>query len=546
MADPGRLEPRRWPRLPPWSSIALGTTIIAIFASALLLGRYSYRAAQGLASQVEASIVAANRDVTDQVIRAVEKDILVSDHTLFELVDFENLRDFEKRWDENIRSSQVVEAVAVLDTPTSILKFSSRARTQRERDAFRRQLESKLLPELQLDKMSVNQHMHWHQRLDGESVLLSYTQRVSASGYTFYVVLKISVDYILEHVLPSEFRELGRSHRYAVVNNQGHIVFGDRYLAAAARGYLYERHFPTTLWQWRVQMAPRDVEGLLERARVRRVLDVTVVSASLVVMTAGILVLLLAVRKERRANALKSDFIANVSHELKTPLSLIRMFGELLAMGKVKSAETTVEYAEIITRESDRLARLIDNVLDFARIERGKAAYEFGTGDLADVIERGLDLYRYRLDREKVTLHAQIAHGLPRVRMDENALTLALLNLLENAVKYGGGAEITVRVTAHKHHVDLSVSDLGPGIPYDEQSRIWERFYRGKAERTRPVRGSGIGLSLVKHIAIAHGGDASVTSAPGRGATFVIRLPIEKEDGSVEHYPAEEAAPHRG
>src|SRR5262249_9711888 len=146
------------------------------------------------------------------------------------------------------------------------------------------------------------------------------------------------------------------------------------------------------------------------------------------------------------ANQLKSDFISNVSHELKTPLSLIRMFGELLALGKVKTPEKGTEYAEIITREAERLGRLIDNVLDFSRIERGKVAYDFQRGQLPNVVERALDVYRYRLDREGIRLVAKIDDGLPEASIDDSAMTLLLVNLLENAVKYGGG-EIGVYLT---------------------------------------------------------------------------------------------------
>lgn len=531
----------------PWSKLALSAAILAIFAPALLLGRYSYRAARGLATQVEASLVATNRDVTDQVIRAVEKDIITTDHTMFELVDFANLGDLEMRWEENARALEAVEAVAVLDSPTHVVQYVSRAKTAAEREQFRQLLQSDVLAELQLEGVQRDAHMHWHQRYGDQPVLLSYTRRQSPvpGDRDYFIVLRVSTRHLLDAIFPAEFRPLSRSHRFAVVNNQGLLVYGDRELARAAGGFLYERHFPTTLWQWRVQMAPRDVEGLLEQARVRRVLDITIVSASVVILMFGVLVLLWAVRKERRANELKSEFIANVSHELKTPLSLIRMFAELVAMGKTRGEDATREYAEIITRESDRLARLIDNVLDFARIERGKAAYEFAPGDLAEVIERGLDLYRHRLDREKVRLDAQLRHDLPQVRMDENALTLALLNLLENAVKYGGGSDITVRVEASADRVDLVVSDRGPGVPPEEQQRIWERFYRGKAHRTRPIRGSGIGLALVRHIAEAHGGQALVVSTPGGGATFIIRLPVERHDGSREPF-AQEAAAHRG
>jgi two-component system phosphate regulon sensor histidine kinase PhoR len=256
----------------------------------------------------------------------------------------------------------------------------------------------------------------------------------------------------------------------------------------------------------------------------------------------GIGFLLYAIRKERRANQLKSDFIANVSHELKTPLSLIRMFAELLALGKLKTPEKGREYAEIITRESERLSHLIDNVLDFARIERGKAAYDFKMGDLAEVVARGVDVYRFRLEREGVKLRTEIAEALPPIRLDENAMTLVLLNLLDNAVKYGAGegdakGEITVRLGEEGGALRLTVADQGPGIEREEQRHIFERFYRARSARGKTSRGSGIGLSLVKHIAEAHGGRVTVDSAPGRGATFIVSLPI---GGETE--PEEEAA----
>ena len=128
------------------------------------------------------------------------------------------------------------------------------------------------------------------------------------------------------------------------------------------------------------------------------------VPVSTVIIALGLGVVWLSVRAERRASQLKSDFIANVSHELKTPLSLIRMFGELLATGKHKGEAMAREYAGIITRESERLAHLIDNVLDFARLERGKASYSFAEGRLEEVVERALDVFRHRLEKEKLRL----------------------------------------------------------------------------------------------------------------------------------------------
>jgi two-component system phosphate regulon sensor histidine kinase PhoR len=286
-------------------------------------------------------------------------------------------------------------------------------------------------------------------------------------------------------------------------------------------------------------MAPPEAARLAAETKARRISDSTLIGLMVSTILGGIGFLLYAVRKERRANQLKSEFISNVSHELKTPLSLIRMFGELLALGKVKSAETGREYAEIITRESERLSRLIDNVLDFSRIERGKASYDFQSGDLADVVARAVDVYRLRFEREGVQLKMEIEPDLPETLFDESALTLVLLNLLDNAVKYGGEEKrVEVSVRREIARLRLTVRDHGPGIPHDEQRRIFDRFYRGPSVRAHHARGSGIGLSLVKHIAEAHGGRVTVDSEPGLGSSFHVTLPILERPSP----PTQEAA----
>jgi two-component system phosphate regulon sensor histidine kinase PhoR len=216
-----------------------------------------------------------------------------------------------------------------------------------------------------------------------------------------------------------------------------------------------------------------------------------------------------------------------VSHEFKTPLSLIRMFGELLALGRA-GAGSAKEYAEIITRESDRLTGLIDNVLDFARIERGKAAYEFARGDLGAVVAQSVELLRYRCEQAGVALGVEIAPDLPEVSFDRSAMTLLALNLVENALKYGAdpGREIRVGLRRSGDALVLAVADQGPGIPREEHRRIFDRFFRGESSRRAGVRGSGIGLSLVKHIAEAHGGRVTLDSALGKGAVFEVSIPI--------------------
>jgi two-component system phosphate regulon sensor histidine kinase PhoR len=495
----------------------------AILLATAALGRYAYRQSRAIGQQSEEAIRQSNAAIADQVVSVIEKEILASDHTLFDLIDLGNLKRFSDRGGEIVRLSPNVEAVVVLDEKQRVLALASRGRTEAR---FRVLFERRILPELHLDALGLGQHAHLHDVFDGEQVLISYTHRRFA-GRDYFIALSVDMDHVIGKLLPGELEDLRDTSRFSVVDSSGRIVYGD--LLDRKSGFLYEKPFPSTLWRWRLQVAPRNIWQLISESRKRATADAVLISFALAVIMTGMLVLLWAIRKERRANALKSEFIANVSHELKTPLSLIRMFSELIALGKVKTPETGREYAEIITRESERLGRLIDNVLDFARIERGKAAYDFHAGDLAEVVERALDFYRYRLEREKMRLEVELEPGLPPVRLDENAMTLALLNLLENAVKYASPGMVRVRLFRAGDHVELAVEDQGPGIAPDEQRRIFDRFYRARPARAQNVRGSGIGLSLVKHIAEAHGGRVQLASAPGHGAIFTLSIPLSRE-----------------
>src|SRR5690606_7923350 len=177
-------------------------------------------------------------------------------------------------------------------------------------------------------------------------------------------------------------------------------------------------------------------DELADKVQRRQVIELSMVSVAGLVAVIGLIVVLVAAAKERRVSTLKSDFVANVSHELKTPLALVRMFGELLLLDRVKSDDKRRQYLQIIVGESERLTALIDNVLDFAKVERGKAAYEFVPGDLGDVVARAVEVYRYRAEREDVTVELELEADLPGARIDARAIELAVINLLDNALKY--------------------------------------------------------------------------------------------------------------
>jgi two-component system phosphate regulon sensor histidine kinase PhoR len=336
-----------------------------------------------------------------------------------------------------------------------------------------------------------------------------------------------------------------------VLDESNNLIAGVRPSGPEARpgGRLfYEGPFGKALYRWRVQMVPQNAEEFqAQRERTKSVRRVLIL-VSAVIIVVGLVLVWLAVVTERRASRMKSDFIANVSHELKTPLSLIRMFGEMVASGRHKGEQAAREYGAIITRESERLSHLIDNVLDFARLERGKASYHLSEGNLADVVERALDVCRYRLDREKMKLVVSIEPNLPPVRMDDNEMTLVVLNLVDNAIKHAAdGGKVEVSVRRSPGFVTFAVRDFGPGISRVEQARIFERFYRSQNTRERNIRGSGIGLALVKHIAEAHGGRVTVQSpVPGSsdpGSVFTVFIPAPVAAGSDAALPVEGRQP---
>jgi signal transduction histidine kinase len=257
-------------------------------------------------------------------------------------------------------------------------------------------------------------------------------------------------------------------------------------------------------------------------------------------MTLGIVSLLLvgglvltyrSVSKEVALARLKSDFVSNVSHELRTPLSLIRLYAETLELGRVKTQEKVQEYYCIIRKESERLTALINNILDFSRIEAGRKEYEFRPTDLAELVNNTLDTYRAQIDEHGFTFEQRIDAGLPQIRVDREAIARSLVNLVNNALKYSDREKfLCVRLYRSNGAVKLEVADHGIGIARNEQSKIFEKFYRAGDPLVHNTKGSGLGLSLVRHIAHAHGGEVEVESTPGKGSTFTLSLPLERAD----------------
>jgi signal transduction histidine kinase len=252
-----------------------------------------------------------------------------------------------------------------------------------------------------------------------------------------------------------------------------------------------------------------------------------ILGALSLLMGAGMVLTYRNVSRELALAKLKSDFVSNVSHELRTPLALIRLYAETLELGRISNPGKHQEYYEIIRKESERLTSLINNILDFSRIEAGKKEYSFCKTDVGDLVRTTLESYRFEIEHNGFRFEQKIANDLPPLQIDREAIARSLLNLVNNAVKYSATEKY---LGVHLYHqdgsVNLEVVDHGIGIPAKEQPKIFEKFYRVGDPLVHNTKGSGLGLSLVRHIVRAHGGEVTVESAPGRGSKFIITLPV--------------------
>jgi signal transduction histidine kinase len=289
---------------------------------------------------------------------------------------------------------------------------------------------------------------------------------------------------------------------------------------------------------WEVAVYLLDPAKLDQTARAFKLTVGLLITILLVAMVIGSWLIVVDLRRQITLARQKTDFVSNVSHELKTPLTSIRMFAELLAEGRVADGEKQRSYLHIITAEAGRLTRLINNVLDFARLERGEKKYNFQPCDLTEVVRETAETLRPHLEQTGFTFECEVPALPCPITGDRDALAQVLVNLLSNAEKYSGERK-EIRVELHQRSeplpfVEINVLDRGLGVPRGCEGKIFEQFYRAHDALSSGIQGSGLGLTLARQIARAHGGDVAYEPRDGGGSCFALRLPLQNDSVAAD------------
>jgi len=339
------------------------------------------------------------------------------------------------------------------------------------------------------------------------------------------------LDDLHKEVFPAVLLPLSKESglHFQVVDNSGQYSLAtNKEFSSKGSLSLPFRQFPMP---WKLVVSQPTFKDLERTARRENLFFGILLAFVVALMLMGALLMARDISRESESTRLKTEFVHNISHELKTPLALIRLYGETLQIKKNLTEDQRKECYEIITKESERLSHLINNVLDFSRIEMGRKEFDFKKGDLARVVRDTLESYRYHLEKKGFSIQNEIASDLPEMSFDGEAIASVVINLVSNAMKFSPDRkEVTVRLFKEGDDAVLQVVDKGIGISPEERSKIFERFYRSKNKTVSEARGSGLGLTLVKHIAEAHGGRINVESEPGNGSTFSVVLPLVKRE----------------
>jgi signal transduction histidine kinase len=442
-----------------------------------------------------------------------------------------------KSADEMIRNSGISAANSNL-TESSISELMKREERRIDQINYLESIDQDILPEIisvvSRESSSDSKAQYISRNVSDSTFLISFLRlpasfqksHLSAIGYQF------QNEYILSGLFPKALGsvELGKDILVGIVNEKDSLLYIQDSLLIT--NYLIAENFSDPFVNWKVALFDPEGKSIEQLTGQERELYLILFVVIILVMLLGVILMIRSVIHESEVSRMKSEFVSNVSHELKTPLALIRMFGETLDSGIVDDEKKRREFYSIIRKESERLTHLINNVLDFSRMDTGVREYNFEITDLVKVVRSCLEAYKFHI-RDlgfEFAVENDIQDDVLMARIDKDAISQALLNLLSNAVKYSEDRKsILVRISRNSTSALISVTDHGIGIPKKELRKIFDKFYRVSTTKASQTGGSGLGLTLVKNIVEAHGGSVEVESEIGKGSTFTLLIPLNAD-----------------
>ena len=429
--------------------------------------------------------------------------------------------------------NQKITAGIVNDPEKKIENLQKRKENLYKQIGFIEFIDKDILPEIvsELSPGSSSElRLHYFSREVNDSVFQLGFFRIPAPfrepeslilGYQF------DKEYLLSDLFPENLAsvELGKDILVGILGKNDSILYIQNGIPLSK--YLVTGNFPPQFAGWKVALFDPDGKSIEQLTGKEKQFYFMLFLGIIAVMLIGIMLMVRTVIHESEISRMKSEFVSNVSHELKTPLSLIRMFGETLDSGIVTDERDKQKFYGIIRKESERLTHLINNVLDFSRMDAGVKEYNFRVDDLVEVVRSTLEAYKFQISDSGFKIESDLPEESIILKIDKGAISQVLLNLFNNAVKYSDREKyIGVKIFKDSASVLITVSDHGAGIPKDELKKIFDKFYRVSDARTKEIPGSGLGLTLVKHIVEAHGGTVEVKSEVGKGSSFTVRLPL--------------------
>ncbi len=335
-------------------------------------------------------------------------------------------------------------------------------------------------------------------------------------------------EYFLHNIIHTTIRKIADESifNWELADNYGSIMLNSENISSNA--IPVKVMLSPSLPSWTLLFYPKSEEFLSSFIQTRGGIFFYIFLLIVIILACGLFFTLYTVNNELRLTRMKSNFITTVSHEFKSPLTLIRQMAEMLDEGRVPDENRQKKYYSSILQESERLSHLIDNILDFSKMEAGQKIFNFEEGNLAMVVEETVRSFQHQLTDKGFQLKLNLHEVIPDSIFDKEAIRQVLQNLIDNACKYSDDSKIIeVKVSKVDSGISISVKDFGIGIKKDEQDKIFSRFYRAGDELTQKVKGSGIGLIIVKQIVEAHKGAIKLKSELGKGSDFQLILPLK-------------------